>query len=216
MSRSRSSTTATDAHIALDEAALPVELPDVPDYSPVLFDPDDADSEPSPPLAKATDWVHVELDLGDGLKPYTPRHQRDAAVGRQLLVRAALHRSAQLGTVLRQGKRGLLDGPAARRARPARSRRRRPVRRRRRARGAAPAVLRGSGTRSSTTWATSAPASRTAGWSTRATSRRSPTPMPAGLTCRPTRWSSATAGSSIRDPTARSRSSRNSAKSVRA
>ncbi|CQD07189.1 leucyl-tRNA synthetase [Mycobacterium europaeum] len=56
---------------ALDEAALPVELPDVPDYSPVLFDPDDADSEPSPPLAKATDWVHVELDLGDGLRPYT-------------------------------------------------------------------------------------------------------------------------------------------------
>jgi leucyl-tRNA synthetase len=56
---------------ALDETALPVELPDVPDYSPVLFDPDDADSEPSPPLAKATDWVHVELDLGDGLKPYT-------------------------------------------------------------------------------------------------------------------------------------------------
>lgn len=56
---------------ALDEAALPVELPDVPDYSPVLFDPDDADSEPSPPLAKATQWVHVELDLGDGLKPYS-------------------------------------------------------------------------------------------------------------------------------------------------
>ena len=56
---------------ALDEAALPVELPDVPDYSPVLFDPDDADSEPSPPLAKATEWVHVELDLGDGLQPYT-------------------------------------------------------------------------------------------------------------------------------------------------
>ena len=43
----------------------------MPDYSPVLFDPDDADSEPSPPLAKATDWVNVELDLGDGLKPYT-------------------------------------------------------------------------------------------------------------------------------------------------
>jgi leucyl-tRNA synthetase len=56
---------------ALDEAALPVELPDVPDYSPVLFDPDDAESVPSPPLAKAADWVHVELDLGDGLQPYT-------------------------------------------------------------------------------------------------------------------------------------------------
>ncbi len=56
---------------ALDEAALPVELPDVADYAPVSFDPDDADSEPSPPLGKATDWVHVELDLGDGLQPYT-------------------------------------------------------------------------------------------------------------------------------------------------
>ena len=56
---------------ALSEAALPVELPDIPDYSPVLFDPDDAESVPEPPLAKATDWVHVELDLGDGLQPYT-------------------------------------------------------------------------------------------------------------------------------------------------
>ncbi|MHA3024842.1 leucine--tRNA ligase [Mycobacterium sp. BMJ-28] len=55
----------------LPESALPVELPDIPDYAPVSFDPDDADSEPSPPLGKATDWVHVELDLGDGLKSYT-------------------------------------------------------------------------------------------------------------------------------------------------
>ncbi|HUO37131.1 MAG TPA: leucine--tRNA ligase [Mycobacterium sp.] len=55
----------------LPESELPVVLPDVADYSPVLFDPDDADSEPSPPLAKASDWVHVELDLGDGLKAYT-------------------------------------------------------------------------------------------------------------------------------------------------
>lgn len=55
----------------LPESALPVELPDVPDYSPVSFDPDDADSEPSPPLGKATEWVHVELDLGDGLQTYT-------------------------------------------------------------------------------------------------------------------------------------------------
>lgn len=55
----------------LPESSLPVELPNVPDYSPVLFDPDDADSEPSPPLGKATSWVNVELDLGDGLKPYT-------------------------------------------------------------------------------------------------------------------------------------------------
>ncbi len=56
---------------ALPESALPVELPDLPDYAPALFDPDDADSEPSPPLGKAGDWVHVELDLGDGLRSYT-------------------------------------------------------------------------------------------------------------------------------------------------
>ncbi|WP_308214626.1 leucine--tRNA ligase [[Mycobacterium] manitobense] len=55
----------------LPESALPVELPDIPDYAPVQFDPDDADSEPNPPLNKATDWVHVELDLGDGPKSYT-------------------------------------------------------------------------------------------------------------------------------------------------
>ncbi|MCV7316596.1 leucine--tRNA ligase [Mycolicibacillus parakoreensis] len=55
----------------LDDAALPVELPDVPDYAPVAFDPDDPDSEPAPPLATAGDWVHVELDLGDGLQTYT-------------------------------------------------------------------------------------------------------------------------------------------------
>jgi len=55
----------------LPESMLPVELPDVKDYAPVSFDPDDADSEPSPPLAKATEWVEVDLDLGDGLQRYT-------------------------------------------------------------------------------------------------------------------------------------------------
>ncbi|QVI28468.1 leucine--tRNA ligase [Mycolicibacterium neoaurum] len=55
----------------LPESALPVELPDIQDYAPVMFDPDDADSEPSPPLGKATEWVHVDLDLGDGLQAYT-------------------------------------------------------------------------------------------------------------------------------------------------
>ncbi len=56
---------------ALGENVLPVELPEVEDYAPVSFDPDDASSEPSPPLSKAADWVNVELDLGDGLKHYT-------------------------------------------------------------------------------------------------------------------------------------------------
>lgn len=56
---------------SLPDSMLPVELPDTPDYSPRSFDPDDADSEPEPPLGRLTDWVNVELDLGDGLKKYT-------------------------------------------------------------------------------------------------------------------------------------------------
>ncbi len=55
----------------IPESDLPVALPEVDDFAPVSFDPDDADSVPSPPLAKATDWVNVELDLGDGLQNYT-------------------------------------------------------------------------------------------------------------------------------------------------
>ena len=55
---------------ALPESMLPVELPEVDDYKPVSFDADDADSEPQPPLAKVTDWVKVELDLGDGPQTY--------------------------------------------------------------------------------------------------------------------------------------------------
>ncbi|MCM6777496.1 leucine--tRNA ligase [Nocardia sp. CDC159] len=55
---------------ALPDSLLPVQLPEVKDFAPVTFDPDDADSEPSPPLAKATEWVEVELDLGDGPKTY--------------------------------------------------------------------------------------------------------------------------------------------------
>ena len=54
----------------LPEDMLPVELPQVEDYNPVSFDPEDADSQPAPPLAKATDWVEVELDLGEGTKKY--------------------------------------------------------------------------------------------------------------------------------------------------
>ncbi|MDC7108955.1 leucine--tRNA ligase [Corynebacterium afermentans] len=54
----------------LPEDMLPVELPQVEDYNPVAFDPEDADSEPAPPLAKATDWVEVELDLGHGKQKY--------------------------------------------------------------------------------------------------------------------------------------------------
>lgn len=55
---------------ALPEEMLPVELPEVEDYKPVSFDPEDADSSPQPPLAKAKEWVNVTLDLGDGPQEY--------------------------------------------------------------------------------------------------------------------------------------------------
>jgi len=55
---------------ALPESMLPVELPDVPDYSPRTYDPDDASSEPEPPLSRVEEWVDVELDLGDGPRRY--------------------------------------------------------------------------------------------------------------------------------------------------
>ncbi|MGW0891946.1 leucine--tRNA ligase [Saccharopolyspora sp. NPDC002578] len=56
--------------LGVPESSLPVVLPEVEDYSPRTFDPEDADSRPEPPLAKATEWAEVELDLGDGLKDY--------------------------------------------------------------------------------------------------------------------------------------------------
>ncbi|MFT4216413.1 MAG: leucine--tRNA ligase [Micropruina sp.] len=56
--------------IALPESMLPVELPEIDDYSPQALEPDDSTSEPLPPLGRVTDWVEVELDLGDGPKTY--------------------------------------------------------------------------------------------------------------------------------------------------
>ncbi|WKU07561.1 leucine--tRNA ligase [Micromonospora sp. HUAS LYJ1] len=62
---------ATGAAIALPEEMLPVELPEVDDFSPKTFDPDDAASNPETPLSRRRDWVEVELDLGDGPQRYT-------------------------------------------------------------------------------------------------------------------------------------------------
>ncbi|WP_329465209.1 leucine--tRNA ligase [Streptomyces sp. NBC_01431] len=55
---------------SLPESMLPLELPEVDDYSPRTFDPDDADTSPETPLSRNEDWVNVELDLGDGVKKY--------------------------------------------------------------------------------------------------------------------------------------------------
>ncbi|MPZ88156.1 MAG: leucine--tRNA ligase [Nitriliruptorales bacterium] len=53
---------------ALPESMLPVELPEVDDYAPRIVGDDEA--VPEPPLSRAQDWVHVELDLGEGPKTY--------------------------------------------------------------------------------------------------------------------------------------------------
>ncbi|MFF4155966.1 leucine--tRNA ligase [Streptomyces sp. NPDC001678] len=55
---------------SLPESMLPLELPEVDDYTPRTFDPDDADTSPETPLSRNEDWVNVELDLGDGPKTY--------------------------------------------------------------------------------------------------------------------------------------------------
>ncbi|GAB6938958.1 leucine--tRNA ligase [Isoptericola variabilis] len=59
-----------DRPVAIPADMLPVDLPDVPDYAPRTFDPDDADSSPEAPLGRNDEWVHVTLDLGDGPKTY--------------------------------------------------------------------------------------------------------------------------------------------------
>jgi leucyl-tRNA synthetase len=60
---------------AVPDSMLPVELPDITDFEPRILadDTDLADHGglPEPPLARAEDWVHVELDLGEGRQPYT-------------------------------------------------------------------------------------------------------------------------------------------------
>ena len=55
---------------AVPDSMLPVELPELENFSPDPLDPDDDVTDPVPPLARATEWVTVELDLGDGPKTY--------------------------------------------------------------------------------------------------------------------------------------------------
>ncbi|MFF2038874.1 leucine--tRNA ligase [Kitasatospora sp. NPDC058170] len=55
---------------ALPESMLPVEVPEVDDYSPHTYDAFDSTSSPKTPLSRNEDWVNVELDLGDGVRTY--------------------------------------------------------------------------------------------------------------------------------------------------
>jgi leucyl-tRNA synthetase len=61
---------ADDQPVALPASHLPVVLPDLDDFKPQALDPNDDVTDPIPPLARATDWVTVELDLGDGPRTY--------------------------------------------------------------------------------------------------------------------------------------------------
>ncbi|MFJ5043088.1 leucine--tRNA ligase [Streptomyces sp. NPDC088719] len=59
----------------LPESMLPLELPEVEDYSPRTFDPEDATAQPETPLSRNADWVNVTLDLGAGAGPRKYRRE---------------------------------------------------------------------------------------------------------------------------------------------
>lgn len=55
---------------ALPDSMLPLELPEVDDYSPRTFDPEDSATRPETPLSRNEEWTNVTLDLGDGPRRY--------------------------------------------------------------------------------------------------------------------------------------------------
>jgi len=55
---------------AVPLSELPVLLPELDDFRPQALDPDDAVTEPIPPLARVEHWRTVTLDLGDGPRSY--------------------------------------------------------------------------------------------------------------------------------------------------
>jgi leucyl-tRNA synthetase len=54
----------------LPDSELPLVLPETDNFSPRTFDPDDEFSNPESPLDRLEWWTNVELDLGDGPRPY--------------------------------------------------------------------------------------------------------------------------------------------------
>ena len=53
--------------VALPADTLPLELPELTDWAPRALA---RDSEPEPPLGRVTEWVDVELDVGNGFRHY--------------------------------------------------------------------------------------------------------------------------------------------------
>jgi leucyl-tRNA synthetase len=62
--------------VALPDSALPVELPEISNYAPTPHDPNDPNTEPEPPLSRATGWVEADLDLGAADGDRGVRHYR--------------------------------------------------------------------------------------------------------------------------------------------
>jgi len=60
----------TGLPIALPDSQLPVLLPELEDFKPQALDPDDDVTDPIPPLARANEWLDVDIDLGDGPRRY--------------------------------------------------------------------------------------------------------------------------------------------------
>ena len=177
---------------ALPESMLPVELPDITDFEPRILADDDA-ALPEPPLARADDWVHVELDLGDGPQRYTretntmPQWAGSCWYYLRYLDPTNAERAG------RSRDRALLDGGEAARVASTST-------------SAAPSTrcctssTRASGTRCCSTSATCRPPSRSTGCSTRAPSPRPRSPTTAARTSRRRRSRSATARGSTTAP----------------
>ena len=72
-----------DMPIAVPDALLPVQLPELSDFKPQALDPNDETTDPIPPLARRTDWVHVEMEVND---PITGAKLERAKVRREINV----------------------------------------------------------------------------------------------------------------------------------
>ena len=181
--------------VALPESMLPVELPEIDDFEPRILADDDT-ALPEPPLARAEEWVTVELDLGDG--PRTYRRETNTMpqwAGSCWYYLRYLDPTNGDALVDPANERYWMVGNGSRRRR-----RHRPLRRWRRARGAAPplrALLAQGAVRPRPRVDAR---SRSTACSTRAPSPRPPTPTTAARTSRPPRCRSATARGST--PTA--------------
>ena len=176
---------------------LPLVLPETDSFSPRTFDPDDEFSEPGEPArpARVVDQRRARSRRRSAAVP--PRHQRDAAVGRQLLVRAALPRPdqrADASSTPRSSGTGWARSPRATTgtSTPAASTSTWAASSMRCCTCCTPA----SGTRCCSTSAMCRRRSRTTGCSTRATSSPRRTRTSARSTSRPPRSSSATAPTS--------------------